>query len=106
MFVIAACDAAEGLKRQDGECVPATGDFIIDIDQLVPSNLLLSRVSAEGQQCLVKEKCLESSEGLRTVIRFDIRIMNIGQGTGIPTRKDVPLSIYKCLRCIVLLFYI
>ena len=52
----------------------------IDVDQILPESMDLIQKSASTDPCLLKEKCLNSDEGLRWVLRFATRIKNIGDG--------------------------
>ena len=50
------------------------------MDELVPRRMVLERVFAELDPCLINEGCIDSAEGYRWVLRFATKVKNIGQG--------------------------
>lgn len=69
----------------DGQCVAAVGDIQLDLDFM---NLFLQQVPAYTNPCMERVGCLGASEGLRWVLRFNLTLRNVGEGTVVVVACD------------------
>lgn len=63
----------------------AVGDIQLDLDDM---DLFVQQVPAYTDPCVERVGCLGASEGLRWVLRFNLQVKNVGEGTVVVVACD------------------